>query len=87
MGQDAHTFRVGIQLHSVMCANQIRNSPDSLPPGFIVFYLFIVHLGDLVDVHVWESEETFLEVILFFHHMCPRDLILVVRRGSQHLFL
>lgn len=62
---------------------QLRTPAESLPPDFShLIYLLWVQVA-LVNVCLWESEETFLEVVVFFHPVGPRDLIEVVRLGSH----
>lgn len=37
-------------------------------------------------VHTWRSEDSCLESVLFFHHMCPRDRTQVVKFGSKGIY-
>lgn len=47
---------------------------ESLTLDFLHFsYLLWVQVA-LVNVCLWESEETFLEVVVFFHHVGPGDV-------------
>lgn len=58
---------------------QLRTPAESLPPDPLDLWVQVA----LVNVCLWESEETFLEVVVFFHPVGPGDLIEVVRLGSH----
>lgn len=37
--------------------------------------------------HMWSSQDTFQESLLFFHCVAPRDWVRVIKLGSKHLYL
>lgn len=51
-----------------------------------VYVCLSVCLCSYSTAHLWESENIFRELVLFFHHMGPRDQPLVLWLGTRHLY-
>lgn len=63
---------------------QLRMPAESLPLDFLHFSDLLWVQVALVNVCLWELEETFLEVVVFLHPVGPGGLIQVVRLGNHH---